>query len=136
MRPGRELDTKIAEDIFGHTVLVKQKVLHERTPGGDRPLRNYSKEIQWAWEVAKKMNITMIPIEGGTWFAMAGKENGWGSPGEFIAYLTTGNFVDSGAAVGDDAPLMICLAALKALESRKVQKVNLSSSESAPSQTH
>jgi len=119
MRPGRELDAKIAQEVFGYEVFMKQKVVHERTSHGDRPLRKYSKEIEWAFEVAKKMNITIVPIENGEWFAIVGQEQGWNSPAQFVEYLLSGQFTNSGAAVGADAPLTICLAALKALESRR-----------------
>src|SRR6478736_5057673 len=99
MRPGRELDTMIAQHIFGHDVVIKRKVPTEVTPAGDRPLREYSKEIGAAFEVAKKLNISLIPIEGGQWFALKGKEEGFTSPASFIEYLSAGNFVDAGAAV-------------------------------------
>lgn len=119
MRPGRELDTRISREIFGYEVFVKQKIIHERTPAGPRPLRNYSKDMAWAWQVAEAMKVTLIPIENGTWFAMAGTTKGWESPAEFLTYLQKGEFVDAGAAVGEDAPLTICLAALKASEARR-----------------
>jgi hypothetical protein len=119
MRPGREIDCSIAQGVFGHRVYVKKKILHEETAQGERPLKYYTKEIEWAWKVAEKMGISLIPIENGEWFAFVGSKEGWKSPAEFIEYLQTGEFARSGAAVGADAPLMICTAALKALESRK-----------------
>lgn len=119
MRPGRELDCAVAKEVLGHTVYVKKRVLFEVTPQGERPLRNYTKEIQWAWEVAEKMSISLIPIENGSWFAMVGNEQGWKSPAEFIQYLQAGNFLTAGAAVGPSAPLMICTAAMKAVESQR-----------------
>jgi hypothetical protein len=119
MRPGRELDCSVAQEILGHDVYVKNRVLHERTPQGDRPLRNYTKEMQWAWEVAERANISLIPIENGSWFALAGTEFGWQSPAEFIAFLQKGDFLTSGAAVGPNPALMICVAAMKAFESKK-----------------
>jgi len=118
MRPGRELDTMIAKHIFGHDVIIKRKIPTEVTPAGERPLREYSKEIGAAFDVAKKLNISLIPIEGGSWFALAGKAEGFSSPASFIEYLSAGNFVDAGAAVTDSAPLAICLAAMKAIESK------------------
>jgi hypothetical protein len=119
MRPGRELDCTIAEQVFEHRVFVKKRMLFEETPKGERPLREYTKDIAAAWEVAEKMSISMIPIENGNWFAMVGSEYGWKSPADFIQYMQTGKFVDSGAAVGVSAPLVICLAAMKAIETRK-----------------
>lgn len=118
MRPGREMDCAIAQKIFGHRVHVKKRILHEETPKGERPLRLYSKEIEWAWEVAAKMGISLIPIENGSWFALVGNKHGWKSPAEFIEYLQTGEFAKAGAAVGENAPHVICMAALTAAENR------------------
>ena len=118
MRPGRELDTLIAQHIFGHEVVIKRRMPTEVTPAGERPLREYTKEIGAAFEVAKKLNISLIPIEGGSWFALAGKTEGFGSPAQFIEYLSAGNFLEAGAAVTDSAPLSICMAAIKAVESK------------------
>ncbi len=122
MRPGREIDCTIAEHVFGHRVFVKKRALYEETPKGERPLRFYAKEMAPAWEVAEKMSISMIPIENGQWFALVGTEFGWKNPAEFIAYMQTGKFVDAGAAVGESAPMVICVAALKAIEARKTPK--------------
>lgn len=122
MRPGRELDTMIAQHIFGHQVIIKRKIPTEVTPAGERPLREYSKEIGAAFDVAKKLNISLIPIEGGQWFALKGKEEGFSSPASFIEYLSAGNFVDAGAAVTDSPSLSICLAAMKAVESKLASK--------------
>ena len=121
MRPGRELDTRIAREIFGHEVWATNKTLHERAELGKRPLREYTREMEWAWEVADKMKISLLPIENGQWFAFAGTLEGWKSPKEFIDYLQTGNFLEAGAAVGGSAPLVICIAALKAMEKRNEQ---------------
>lgn len=122
MRPGRELDTMIAQHIFGHDVIIKRKIPTEVTPAGERPLREYSKEIGAAFDVAKKLNISLIPIEGGQWFALKGKEEGFSSPASFIEYLSAGNFVDAGAAVTESPSLSICLAAMKAVESKLASK--------------
>jgi hypothetical protein len=121
MRPGRELDTLMAQDILGHQMKVKQKELWEVTPLGERPLRKYSRDMAAALEVMQKMNISLIPVEGAQWFAMVGHEKPWESPAEFLQYLQSGTFVDSGAAVGENIPEVICLAAMKALETRKVK---------------
>lgn len=129
MRPGRELDTFIAREIFGYNVKVKQKELWEEAPLGDRPLRKYSREIAAAWDVMDKMNITLIPVEDGQWFAMVGQEKRWKSPAAFLEFLQTGNFVESGAAVGTNVPETICYAAMKAVETR-ARKANPDSRES------
>lgn len=123
MRPGRELDTLIAKHIFNHEVVIKRKVPTEVTPAGERPLREYTKEIGAAYEVAKKLNISLIPIEGGQWFALAGKSEGFVSPADLISYLSAGNFVDAGAAVSESPSYSICLAAMKAVESKMAREV-------------
>jgi hypothetical protein len=122
MRPGRELDTQIAQEIFGHKVWARGKVLHENPETGDRPLRHYSKEIEWAAKVAEKMKITLIPIEGDQWFAFVGPaENaGWESPQAILKFLEANRFENCGAALGTELPLVICQAALQAVEKRKL----------------
>jgi hypothetical protein len=121
MRPGREIDAFIAREVIGHNVKVKQKELWEETPQGERPLRKYSREMSAALEVMEKMNITLIPVEGLKWFAMVGKEERFTGPAEFLQFLQSGNFKNSGAAVGENIPETICLAAVKAVEVRKVE---------------
>lgn len=133
MRPGRELDTLIAKHVFNHEVIIKRKIPTEVTPAGERPLREYSKEIGAAFDVAKKMNISLIPIEGGSWFALAGGKDGFTSPADFIKYLGTGDFANAGAAVTEDAPLAICLAGIKAVESRLAAQMNKQNEESEES---
>lgn len=128
MRPGRELDTMIAKYIFSHDVVIKRKVPTEVTSAGERPLREYSKEIGAAFDVAKKLNISLIPIEGGQWFALAGKMEGFTSPAEFITYLSAGNFVDAGAAVTESPSLSICMAAMKAVESKLAKETDSNTS--------
>jgi hypothetical protein len=120
MRPGREIDTKIAQNIFGYNVKVKQRELWEDAPLGERPLRKYSKEISAAWEVVEKMAMTLIPVDDDKWFAFVGHGERWKGPAEFIKYLQTSNFEHSGAAVGEELPLTVCIAALKAIENREV----------------
>ena len=122
MRPGREMDCSIAEEVFGRRVFVKARVLYEEHENGARPLPEYTKRIDFAWEVAEKMSVSLLPVENGAWFAMVGPELGWRSPADFIQNIQSGNFVDSGAAVGPSAPMMICVAALKAVETRKAQR--------------
>ena len=119
MPPGREIDAQIATEIFGYEVFAKNKVLHERAIKGERPLRNYSKEMEFAWEVAEKMRISLIPVDGKSWFAFAAPTEGWPSPQNFLQYLEGGDFSLCGAAVGESGPLVICQAAIKAIEKRK-----------------
>lgn len=49
MRPGRELNIQIANDVFGYKVWKHKGVWTENAITGDRPLRNYSNDIQWAF---------------------------------------------------------------------------------------
>lgn len=121
MRPGRELDTFMAKEVLGHNVKIKMKEIWEDTDKGDRPLRKYSRDMTAAWEVMEKMNITLIPVEDGQWFAMAGHAQRWKSPAEFVSYLQSGQFVDSGAAVGANVPEIICIAAYNAVQGQKAQ---------------
>jgi len=126
MRPGRELDTQIATEIFGYKVWARGKNLLENPPQGERPLRKYSREMEWAWEVAKKMHVTLIPIVGGQWFAFVGPESksGWNSPDEVLKILQDKEFAGCGAAFGDDAAHVICEAALKAAEKWKAPQAD------------
>ncbi|MFL5783454.1 MAG: hypothetical protein ACJ76H_02520 [Bacteriovoracaceae bacterium] len=122
MRPGRELDTLIAQHIFGHEVIIKRKIPTEVTPAGERPLREYSKSAGAAFEVAEKMKISLIPIEGNQWFALCGPTEGFKSPADFMEFIGKGNFQNSGAAVAETAALAISLAAIKAVETRLAQE--------------
>lgn len=62
----------------------------------------------------------MIPTEQG-WFVMVGKSEGWKSPADFLLFLQKADFAKSGAAVGHDAPMTICLAAMKTVENRQIE---------------
>jgi hypothetical protein len=121
MKQGRELDAWIAERVLGHTIVGQRKgTIKERTRQGQvRPLRAYSTDIGAAWEVVRKMGITLIPIENEQWFGLVGPARGWSSPGELLKYLQTADFVSAGAAVGETAPMTICLAALRAVEKQE-----------------
>jgi hypothetical protein len=131
MRPGRELDVRIAKEVFGHNVWAQNKELFENAEKGDRPLRKYSKDIEWAMEVAKKMKVALLPVAGGDWFAFVGPEKsaGWESPQAMLQFLEAGNFNDCGAAVGTDAAKLICEAALKAVEKRQAVQALASQTE-------
>lgn len=134
MRPGRELDTFIAQNVLGHPVKVRAKQLWEVTPLGERPLQKYSREIACAWEVVEKMGITIIPVEDGQWFAFVGTGQPWKNPAQFIEFLAKANFQQSGAAVGENPAEVICVAASKALDKISVRE-NAESSESCNPQT-
>ncbi len=120
MRPGREIDTRIAREVFGHRVWAEKKTLFESADKGDRPLRNYSRDIEWAIAVAEKMKMTLIPIVGGDWFAFVGPmvNQGWESPQAVLKFLEEGQFQDCGASVGNDLAFVVCEAALRATEKR------------------
>lgn len=121
MRPGREIDTRIATEIFGHKVWARGKVLVENSPQGERPLRQYSRDMGHAWEVASKMHVALIPIENGMWFAFVGpgELQGWSSPQAMLQVLEEKKFEGCGAAVGEIPAFVICEAALRAAEKRR-----------------
>lgn len=122
----REINMKIATDVFGHEVFKEKGILTERRPIGDRPLRNYCTDMEWAWEVADKMKMTIIPTNDNQWFAFVGstdKQEGWSSPTEALEFLHSGEFSEAGAALNDKATMAICLAALKAVEKRSMESV-------------
>ncbi|MBX2993632.1 MAG: hypothetical protein KF681_02390 [Bdellovibrionaceae bacterium] len=123
MRPGRELNTRIATEVFGYKVLRHKGELTEDHPLGYRPLRNYSNSIEWAWEVAMKMKVTLIPTIDNQWFAFIGDADnqGWESPQAALQFLEAGNFKGSGAAVNENPSLAICMAALRAVEKRATE---------------
>ncbi len=121
MRPGREIDTQIAIEVFGHKVWARGKVLLENPKTGERPLRNYTRDIEWAWKVAEKMHISVLAIENGNWFAFAGPPDveGWAAPEQMLKVLEEKNFEGCGASVGDNLPFAICEAALRAIAKRR-----------------
>ena len=124
MRPGREIDTQIATEVFGHKVWARGKVLYENPESGERPLRNYTREIEWAWKVAEKMHISVLSIEGGNWFAFAGPPSlqGWQGPDQMLKVLQEKLFDGCGASVGDNIAFAICEAALQAVRKRNAAK--------------
>jgi hypothetical protein len=111
MKAGREFDILISTEVLGHTIHKQESSYFEVTSEGIRPLRAYSAQMDAAWDVIQSQGITLIPIEGGLWFAFAGPGGGWRSPAEFLECLQKGEFVNSGAAVSESAPLSACLAA-------------------------
>jgi hypothetical protein len=120
MTKSRDLDMIMSQDVLGHKVFYeKNGSIREKIMGGQsRPLRSYSQDIAAAWEIVEKLGITLLPVDQG-WFAIVGKKHGWASPAEFLIFLQNADFARAGAAVGEHAPLTICLAAMKAVENRK-----------------
>lgn len=114
MQMGREIDTRVATEIFGYEVFFENKELYETTENGPRPLAHYSGKMEFAWLVAEKMRVSLIPIEGGQWFAFFSKHEGWDSPEAFLTFLKQGDFSKCGASVGENAAQVICEAALVA----------------------
>lgn len=123
---GQEIDALVAEHVFGHPLIrYKTGTVKEKIPSGNvRPLRPYSKDISAAWEVAVKMGVTLIPVEGKMWFALVGTSEGWQSPADLVKYRAAEDFTSGGAAVQASAPLAICLAALTAISKRKTIQQN------------
>lgn len=119
MRPGRELDVQVAQEVLGHKVFVKNKKLFEETPAGERPLRCFDSDLNDAWEVAEKFRIALLPVDRDQWFAFAGQTDGWKSPTELLEFLQAGKFEGCGASVGKNAAKAICHAALNAVNKRK-----------------
>jgi hypothetical protein len=115
MNAGRDLNNLIAEHVMGHSVHRQKQVFFEATAKGTRPVRDYSNNMEHAWEVANHLGITLIPIEDGSWFAMVGPTGGFKSPADFIECMQKADFANSGAAVTKSAALSICIAAIKAV---------------------
>lgn len=97
MKPGPEFDQMIARDVMGSPIV-----------------KAYSTDLNAAFDVARKLGVTLIPIEGGQWFALVGPSAGWKSPGEFLEFLSKADFARSGAAVAEDPAYTICVAAYNA----------------------
>ncbi len=124
-KSSREIDIFMATHILGHEIYhEKTGSVREQLPSGQsRPLRPYSEDIGAAWEIVEKLGVTLLPVESG-WFALVGDKQGWSSPADFIRYLQKADFVHSGAALGDKAPMTICMAAMKAYEHRNADASN------------
>lgn len=115
----RDLDLYMAQKVLGlATFYEKSGAVLERTQDGlTRPLRPYSSDIGAAWEVVRKLGVTLIPVDGG-WFSLVGPQPRWPSPAEFLKYIQNTDFTKAGAALADDPAQSICLAALRATEMR------------------
>lgn len=123
MSATRELDTFIAQNVLGHTVITKENSLWEVTASGERPLRAFSQDIGAAWEVVEKLGITIIPVQDSGWFAFVGNGKPWPSPAAFLEFLQKGDFMNSGAAVGENPAEAVCFAAMKSLEKKELDVV-------------
>lgn len=120
MRAGREMDKLIAQHVMGRVVTQQKREVFESTEKGTRPLANYSTDMAAAWEVAERKAITLIPVQANGWFALLGRGERWASPADFLKFLGEANFMNAGAAVGEDPAHTICLAALKSLENKEL----------------
>ena len=121
MSPGRDLNNLIAEQVMGHTVHRQKDVFFEATAKGARPVRDYSTNMEAAWEVATRLGISLIPVADDSWFAMVGPSDGFKTPADFIECMQRADFANSGAAVTKSAVLSICLAAVLAVKKRTDQ---------------
>ncbi len=122
MQKSRDLDLYMAQKVLGYKTFNDKsgKTHEELATGVVRPLRSYSQDISAAWEIVEKLGVSLIPVEQG-WFAMVGHAKSWESPADFMSYLQTAEFANSGAAVGETAPMTICLAAMKAVEKQEAE---------------
>lgn len=121
MEAGRSLDVAVAEQVMGFAVSPKGDDWVEQRPEGSRPVRPYSTDIGAAWEVVEKLGVTLLPVEHGSWFALAGPRREWKSPDELIECLQKRDFSNAGAGVSESAPHAICLAGLAMAQRRAEQ---------------
>lgn len=136
MRPGRETDTRVAKELFHNEVWATNRVVYERTPEGKRPLRKYSSEMEFAWEIAKRFKVTLLPVEGDRWFAFTAPPDGWGSPKAFTDFLEAGDFSSCGASDSENPAFAICMAALIANEKRLHQHATANAAVSPDETLH
>lgn len=114
MKPGRELDARIAREVFKMTVSlgdIPGRLEKDFYTGQLMPIPRYSNSIADAWEVVEKLS------KRGEWTLFGQEGIGW----EAKFYSSTGGMdavVTRVSALENTAPLAICLAALKALESK------------------
>lgn len=103
MKPGRELDALVAENVFGieSTTISPTGIDVLVKKGTVRPIPHYSTNIAAAWEVVERFSyftITQSKLDKELYHAEFK-----GRLGEFFI------------AEGESAPHAICLAALKAV---------------------
>lgn len=108
MDAGRELDALVAEKVMGWVCICERK--HQLCPVHDS---YYSTDIAAAWQVVER-------LKHDGWNVSIGGDNGWGCT--FYKVLVRGNdaftstWTEShGPINAENAPLAICLAALKAV---------------------
>jgi len=123
MKAGRELDARIAEDVFGRDIRKIEFASKYELPiyryegtdinSGDSKIPHYSTQIADAWPVVEKLKEKWgsIDIRGdgdNEWVV------GWNCDGMFFLDDTF-----AGAVYAPTAPLAICLAALAVVERRE-----------------
>jgi hypothetical protein len=113
----RNIDIQISNIVMGYTISQENDgTLSEASSEGlIRPLRAYSSDINAAWEVVEKLDMTVMPVDAG-WFAFVGHRRPWASNAELLTFLQSAEFAHSGAAVGKNPSFTICLAALSSIE--------------------
>ncbi len=121
MSPGKDLDAQVARAVFGRATLGKDGLWFDAET--KRGIPNYSTDIAAAWEVVERVK-TIKP--DGSEFGISTERTDefvvvW-SDGVWLAEWRPINF-DGVAILGakaDTAPHAICLAALKAVETARV----------------
>ena len=63
LKPMRKPERLCKRSFFGHEVVIKRKVPTEVTPAGERPLREYSKEIGAAFTESAPLSICLAQEE-------------------------------------------------------------------------
>jgi hypothetical protein len=117
MKPGRELDAIVAEQVFG-CLIDRNQVgpwqIHETQSNGIVVLKSippYSTDWAAAGEVAEKLRIALVPLEGGRWAASQDEQSiMWMERGK-PCYSYFERNLDSWS-IADTAPHAICLAAI------------------------
>ena len=108
LEAGRAIDALIAEKVFGLTVKKGCVIEGEEIGSRDRDLKNYSTDIADAWKILarfprKRIDLEFLDRKPGFQWACVIDGLGMVNRPMFIGY-------------GDTAPLTICRAALKCIE--------------------
>ena len=115
LKAGPDLDVLIARDVMGYIFCEKHQAWTLPNRGIDFKCPPFSSSdyMEWAWQVAEKMRIAVIPIADGRWWAVV--DSGFqAKAGDFTWYER--EFNSGEACVSESAAHAICLAALKKLE--------------------
>lgn len=118
MKAGREMDALVAEKVMGWKRFAVCDKLHppymeETRHTFAHGFPDYSTDITAAWEVAEKMRVAVMPIDGGGW---AAKDISIDATHGTELYIIPGSDEECyGWTKADTAPLAICRAALKAV---------------------